>query len=281
MDFAALMSKEISKARPDASKDSKEKFLKRSEFEAQRQATYQAEQRELQRQREERELKKRKREEDDAAKTREREEKRHRLAEESRRRREEETQLKERARRKRLGLPEVDEVKEEVLEPDIAEDELITKLREMNEPARLFGESYRQRLRRYQQLLNPLSKGPIPTSLHLVPEAEMKVSTVSKDAEGRKFLFRQLASYFTMVLEEWAAALDRRPLDVRESFQGKAAYNAMIQSRENMRPLFKKFERGEVEDGVLEPVVEIVKAAQEKRYVDANDGYLRLSIGKA
>lgn len=28
-------------------------------------------------------------------------------------------------------------------------------------------------------------------------------------------------------------------------------------------------------------MVEIVKAAQEKRYVDANDGYLRLSIGKA
>jgi pre-mRNA-splicing factor 18 len=27
--------------------------------------------------------------------------------------------------------------------------------------------------------------------------------------------------------------------------------------------------------------VEIVKAAQERRYVDANDGYLRLSIGKA
>jgi len=28
-------------------------------------------------------------------------------------------------------------------------------------------------------------------------------------------------------------------------------------------------------------MLEIVKAAQERRYVDANDGYLRLSIGKA
>ena len=45
--------------------------------------------------------------------------------------------------------------------------------------------------------------------------------------------------------------------------------------------LFRKFEKGDLDEGVLEPIVEIVKAAQEKRYVDANDGYLRLSIGKA
>src|SRR5271170_5661558 len=60
-----------------------------------------------------------------------------------------------------------------------------------------------------------------------------------------------------------------------------ALYAALVQSRENMRPLFKKFEKGDIEDGVLTPVVEIVRCAQERRYVDANDGYLRLSIGKA
>jgi len=110
----------------------------------------------------------------------------------------------------------------------------------------------------------------------------MKVEAkVPKDAEGRKFLFRQLASYFTMVLKEWDVALAHRPESVKTSYQGKQAYNAMVQARENMRPLFKKLEKGEVEDGILEPVVEIVIAAQERRYVDANDGYLRLSIGKA
>ena len=36
-----------------------------------------------------------------------------------------------------------------------------------------------------------------------------------------------------------------------------------------------------METDVLAAIVEIVKAAQERRYVDANDGYLRLSIGKA
>ncbi|KAK4996141.1 hypothetical protein LTR28_000292 [Elasticomyces elasticus] len=84
-----------------------------------------------------------------------------------------------------------------------------------------------------------------------------------------------------MVLSEWQTALAKRDESVKNSYQGKAAYNAMVQARENMRPLFKKLEKGELEDGILEPVVEIVKAAQERRYVDANDGYLRLSIGKA
>lgn len=36
-----------------------------------------------------------------------------------------------------------------------------------------------------------------------------------------------------------------------------------------------------MDDSLLDPIVEIVKALQERRYVDANNGYLRLSIGKA
>jgi pre-mRNA-splicing factor 18 len=45
--------------------------------------------------------------------------------------------------------------------------------------------------------------------------------------------------------------------------------------------LFRKFEKADLEESILKAIVEIVQAAQERRYVDANDGYLRLSIGKA
>lgn len=108
----------------------------------------------------------------------------------------------------------------------------------------------------------------------------MKVdSSIPQDKAGRQYLFRQLASYFTMVLREWEVALARE--ENRDTFAGKAAINAMVSSRDNMVPLFRKFEKGELEDDILKPVVEIVQAAQERRYVDANDGYLRLSIGKA
>lgn len=300
MDFAALMSKEISKVdsdSPSISTESTKKYLKRGDIEAQRQEAYIKEQQALQQEREAKLRQKRKQDEEETARAYKRDQKRQRLAEESRIRREEEEKQKETARRKRLGLPDLPAEGQEGFEEnlssesqqDVADDELIGKLRALGEPVTLFGESHKQRLRRYKRLIAPeiisqpvQSSGPIPTTLSLLPEASMKVpSSIPRDPEGRSFLFRQLASYFTMVLTEWAFALNQRVDAVKQSFQGKAAYNAMVQSRENMRPLFKKFENGDLADGILEPVVEIVRASQERRYVDANDGYLRLSIGKA
>ncbi|KAF2864965.1 tubulin domain-containing protein [Massariosphaeria phaeospora] len=298
MEFAKLMSAQIKKSKeavPQPESDDK-KYLKRSEIEAQRQAAYLAEQKAADDARRERKDKKRKLEEEEAEREIERKEKRRRLAEESKLRREAEDEEEERRRRKRLGLPDLppkpkpgeDDGAPVPEEDDIEEEELVNKLRAINEPAVLFGETHKQRLKRYKKRVDAntlaamMSDGPIPTTLQLVPEKEMLVDLkVPKDKEGRHLLFRQLASYFTMVLQEWDVTLAARPTDVKTSFQGKAAHNAMVQALENMRPLFKKMEKGDLEDGILEPVVEIVRAAQERRYVDANDGYLRLSIGKA
>ncbi|KAJ5157956.1 Prp18 [Penicillium coprophilum] len=286
MDFAALMSKEISKAKgSDASKPSKDpekgspavptkKYLRRGDVEAARIEAYNQEQERIAREREERMAKKRKLEDEEADRNREREEKKQRLAEESKMRREEEERAKERERRRRL---------------DIEEEELIAKLREMNAPIQLFGEDYRARLRRYRRLVQraaipkkKVTDGPIPTTLEPVPGGQMIIpAKIPRDQENRLFLFRQLGSYFNMVLSEWEMALAKRDVSVRESFQGKQAYNAMIQSRENMTPLFRLFEKADLEDGLLEPIVEIVHKAQQRRYVDANDAYLRVSIGKA
>lgn len=302
MDFASLMSAEISKSssKPPSSPtptptEPTKKYLKRAELEAQRQQAYLDEQASIQRDREAKLIRKRKLDEEDAARNAARDEKRRRLAEESRIRREEEEVKKERARRKRLGLPELPDktttgdgalVPEN--ETDIPDPDLTSKLRALSEPALLFGETHAQRLRRYYKLVAiapsqpTLTSGPIPTTLTLLPESSMKVPpTVPKDAESRTFLFRQLASYFTMVLTEWRRALSQRAGDVKESHQGRQAHGAYEQSRANMTPLFRKFESGQLEEGILAPMVEIVVAAQERRYVDANDGYLRLSIGKA
>ncbi|KAH7406869.1 tubulin domain-containing protein [Phaeosphaeria sp. MPI-PUGE-AT-0046c] len=298
MDFAKLMSAQIKKGKESAAPSSSndKKYLKRSEIEAQRQAEYQAEKEGAERSRREKSERKRKAEEEEAEREEERREKRRRLAEESRRIREEEDEAEERRRRKRLGLPDLPPKQKQgdedgtpvPEEDDIEDDELIAKLRALDEPAILFGESHKQRLRRYkkrvgaQSLASIMTDGPIPTTLQLVPEKDMKVDLkIPQDKEGKEFLFRQLASYFTMVLKEWDVTLARRDREVIESYQGKQAYAAMVQARENMRPLFKKLEKFDLADSILEPVVEIVLAAQERRYVDANDGYLRLSIGKA
>ena len=304
MDFASLMTKEISKTKPISNGSSKttdtnneKKYIRRGELEAARVAAYNEEQDRLLREREERSAVKRKHEEEEAAHLQERDEKKRRLAEESGRRREDEEAQQQRERRKRLGLPELPPTKERdddqqkdkegEEEQDIPDDELTEKLRGMGEPALLFGEAHEKRLRRYRRL-NALtqkpkfSDTPIPTTLELVPEVEMKIpSSMPKGKKERKFLVRQLVSFFNMMLSEWQFALSQRSLAVKQSSQGKAAYNTMAQSRENLKPLVRKFEKGDIEDDVLEPVVEIVHKAQLRRYVDANDAYLRLSIGKA
>ncbi|KAI1212207.1 uncharacterized protein F4807DRAFT_362611 [Annulohypoxylon truncatum] len=300
MDFASLMSAELAKAspkQPAADDPSSKKYIRRSEAEAQREAAYRAEQKALEEKRAAKAAEKRKREEEAVEESRAREEKRRKLEEETRRRREEQVAEEERQRRKRLGLPELSKQDSNSTgnssregseaaadgEEDVPDAELVARLRELGHPATLFGETHRGRLRRYRKLTTVVTSGPIPTTLRLVDEKDMKISdAIPQDRAGRAYLFRQLASYFTMVLREWEVALAREEdKGGRDTFAGKAAVNAMVSSRENMVPLFRKFEKGELDDDVLKPVVEIVKAAQERRYVDANDGYLRLSIGKA
>jgi pre-mRNA-splicing factor 18 len=308
MDFASLMNSEIAKASKGPSKSSsapssESKYISRREAEEARKAAYAAEQKALEEERAAKAAAKRKREEDAAQESRAREEKRRRLAEESRLKREAKEVEEERARRKRLGLPELlpsaedgegskqaaaeeeDDDLDGGEEGDIPEEELRKKLRELGEPAVLFAESHVARVRRYRKVTRGgavASAGPIATTLALVEEKDMKVpETVppASDKKARRYLFRQLASYFNMVLREWELALARE--DNEDTFAGQAAHHAMISSKETMRPLFRKFEQGDLDESILEAIVEIVKAAQERRYVDANDGYLRLSIGKA
>lgn len=346
MDFAALMSKEIAKAKgttsntkptsssPSTTKDTTTKdtntkpdstaatgasattttaaaappkFISRREAEAQRQAAYLAEQKRLEEERAAKQALKRKREEEAIEEAKAREEKKRRLAEESRARRLAKEAEEEKARRKRLGLPELpptpaegsekdegtsvndSDLDDDENEADIPDEELTTKLRALGEPAFLFGETHTARLRRYRKVAGlgalGLPTGPIATSLLPVAEKDMKVPATSAeippetDRKARRYLFRQLASYFNMVLREWEIALAKE--DNADTFTGQAARNAMVQSKETMRPLFRKFEKGDLEKDILEAIVEIVRAAQERRYVDANDGYLRLSIGKA
>ncbi|PNS15176.1 Pre-mRNA-splicing factor 18 [Sphaceloma murrayae] len=294
MDFASLMSAQISKSKSPANAEGPKKYLKRADLEAQRLADYEAEQDRQDQERLARLEKKRKADEEEADRAMAREEKRRKFAEESRRLREEEELAEERKRRKRLGLPDLPDKTLDASadgapipeNEDVIDEELHAKLREMDHPAILFGETHADRLRRYKRLtskaLAPVrSKGPIPTTLELVPEAEMKIpDLIPKDHEGLKLLYRQMASYFTMILSEWQRDMTKRDEETKQSSSGKAAYSSMIQARDDLVPLFRKFEKGSVETSVLEAIVTIVRSCQQRRYVDANDAYLKLSIGK-
>ena len=191
MDFKSLMAAQISKAKPSATNGAStaSKYQRKTDIEAQRQAAYAAEQARAQEEREGRLAKKRKLEEEDAQKAAEREAKLQKLAVESKARRGAQEREEERARRKRLGLPDLPDPDDEDPtagfaegEEDIPDDELRSKLRNLNEPAVLYDESHTSRLKRYYTLtraaLTPrLTDGPIPTTLELVEEKDMLLPT--------------------------------------------------------------------------------------------------------
>lgn len=312
MDFASLMKAEItksSKAKSAPSGPAKTKststsaestptqsrYARRAEIEAARESAYRQEQEAAATAKREKELKRRRDEDEEREKSAAREAKKRRLAEESRARREEEAAKEEAARRKRLGLPPLSEKKavesgtadEDKETGDVSEEELRVRLRALKEPVMLFAETHAARVRRYRALTavkDVLSDTPIPTRLALLPEAECQVPAKPGPAalkEERSYLYRQLASYFTLVMIEWERALAGRSAEVKESYPGRQAGLAYASSRENMRPLFRAFEKGDMDDKILEGVVEIVNKAQRRRYVDASDAYLTLSIGKA
>ena len=271
MDFASLMTRELTKATSPADEErspsissivsgEKAQYLKKADIEKQRQDAYAKEQAAIRHEREEKLNKKRRIEEDEVERKAEGDEKRRRLAEESRKRREQEEARKERARRKRLGLPPL---------PDYT-DELEKK--EEEKPAD-------------EALLTTIEANknlPIPTTVSLLPESKLRVPPLPpKKPEELSYLYRQLTSYFTLLLRAWASALANRDASVSQSIAGKQALNAYTSSLQNLRPLFTHFEKGDLAEPLLEPLLEIVSAAQERRYVDANDAYLRLSIGKA
>lgn len=298
MDFKKLMSAQISKAKPVSNGESKSaKYMRRADLEAERQAKYAEEQRRTEVEREERAAKKRKLEEDDAEQTALREAKLKRLAEESQVRREERERQEERARRKRLGLPDLTEIKETEGTPlpadieDIPDKELRTKLREFNEPASLYDESHTARLKRYYTITNKtlskkpqLSKGPIPSTLEPVAEKDMLVpDTVpaASTTEEARLIYRQLASYFTLLLTEWSIMLSQRDEATKSSGSGRAAYNSYLTVLSDLTPMFRRMESATLEPDLLPPLCEIVCYIQKRQYVKANDAYLTLSIGKA
>ncbi len=250
MDFAAVMAAQIAKAQADSASSGK-KYAKNSEVEAQRLAAYAAEQRALEEAREAKAAAKRKREDEVALETKLRDQKRSRLAEETRQRRELKEREEERARRKRLGLPELlpsqegtpaagtedDDDDDDDGDDALSNEQVCAGLRALGKPATLFGETDAQRRRRHRQLTAgpAAAAGPIATTLRPVEEKNMKVAEkVPADRAGRKYVYRQLASYFNMVLREWELAMER---EKRDTLTSRTAYNAMVQSKEAMKPV--------------------------------------------
>ncbi|CUS10312.1 unnamed protein product [Tuber aestivum] len=284
MDFSSIMAAEISKKRkPEpSSKSSAEpapkKYTKRSELEAQRRREYEEKQKRLEKERRERAEKKRQEEEEERNRREATKAKQKQLAEEKRRRKDEEE-----AKRLEKGGPLAKEGSDGFDETNgsesMTEAEAIERLRSMGEPARLFAETHAQKVRRLKRLLAALE---IKNREATPPLSEEEMVLSPDDIPNDKVkVYRQLAAWFALVLSEWEIMLESRPAALKDSFQGKAAANSMTQAKTYMVPLFRHFKQKDLHEDIYTKVCEIVVEAQARRYVRANDVYLRLSIGNA
>lgn len=254
MDFKSLMSKQINKSKAQTTSSAASKYQRRGDAEKEREAKYVEEQTKLERERQEKLDKKRKYEEEELERSATREEKKRKLAEESKVRREAQEAEEDRLKRKRLGLSErpITTVDGEE-QPDIADDELRTKLKNLKVEEEVEGETHQDRLVRFYRMIKALAKkrkwypGPIPTILEPLPADELILPEKPPSADDKEAcikLHRQIASYLNFVLTEWSAALASRSPDDAQSSAGIAATNNYKIALEDLKPLMRRLEAG-------------------------------------
>lgn len=89
--------------------------------------------------------------------------------------------------------------------------------------------------------------------------------------------------YYTIkgLLRDWEISLAERPIEVRQSSQGKLVAATQVQTANYLKPLLKQLRHRSVKPDVLARLAEIVHFVQKREYRNANDSYLQLSIGNA
>ncbi|GAO50534.1 Prp18-domain-containing protein [Saitoella complicata NRRL Y-17804] len=94
-------------------------------------------------------------------------------------------------------------------------------------------------------------------------------------------VYRQLHTYFRILVGEWRCAMDERPEDIQRSRQGILAAETQRQSAEFLEPFFTLLKQASLKEDMFPRVAEIAYYAQQREYMKANDAYLKLSIGNA
>ncbi|KAJ3092750.1 mRNA splicing protein prp18 [Quaeritorhiza haematococci] len=90
-----------------------------------------------------------------------------------------------------------------------------------------------------------------------------------------------ISVYFKRMMREWEKWLNERPEEVKQTTQAKLQAATQRQSAEYMKPFFKQLKKRQVAADVLARITEIVQFMHQREYLQANDSYLRLSIGNA
>lgn len=181
-------------------------------------------------------------------------------------------------------------------------EEIVAFFRERELPITLFGENEEQKRERHKKHRKLEEKQKKSNNLDVLDtekesefikklaEAESKGKTametdpinpalVLTEPEKSKAL---ITVFFQRLMKEWAAVLDRRPEEEKQSLQGRNEDNALKQTHEFLGPLFTLLRKpNSIKDDVAQSIGEMCYFMQHKDYVKANDAYMKLAIGNA
>ncbi|POG65557.1 hypothetical protein GLOIN_2v1665601 [Rhizophagus irregularis DAOM 181602=DAOM 197198] len=198
---------------------------------------------------------------------------------------------------------------------NISPEEVVRRLRAKGQPIRLFGESDKDRKTRLRalELIEERTEGQrndfmrtleeMDTNLDLEAlkkqqdEEESRTSKKKKTTEDSVLdntpisiellekdpdkLFVLIYTFLRRLIREWEQEMNNRPDHVKRSVQGKLSAATQKQTNEYMQPFFRTLKKKSIEPDVLARVTEITHYMQKREYMNANDAYLRLSIGNA
>jgi pre-mRNA-splicing factor 18 len=197
--------------------------------------------------------------------------------------------------------------------------EVIRRLRERDEPIRVFGESdYEafQRLRKLEMLepevnkgfqndfqdamdrvdqdeLNEMLKstGAVDTDDTTVADVKVKSDgTTYEEIMSLKETFGKgdesldcevILKFLKLILNIWGEELNTRPEAVKRTMKGKYVSATHMQTVSYIKPLFRKLKREEVQTDILSCLVDIVRQLLDRHYLKANEAYLEMAIGNA
>ncbi|ESN93624.1 hypothetical protein HELRODRAFT_157830 [Helobdella robusta] len=218
------------------------------------------------------------------------------------------------------GSNSSDNPEEEKKKVNLSRKEVIRRLRERDEPIRLFGESDYEsflRLRKLEVLEPEVNKGfknDFQDAMDKVDEdyvnellksssddseqmaslgADVKVKDdgttyeevlkMSEDfGKGNAALDSQvMLKFLKLVLNIWGEELNKRPPEVKRSLKGKVVSATHMQTVAYIKPLFRKLKKQAVSDDIFACLVDIVKFMIERHYLKANEAYLEMAIGNA
>ncbi|KAK9325731.1 hypothetical protein V1517DRAFT_365017 [Lipomyces orientalis] len=299
MDFSALLAKEIAKKKQAAtviaSKNENDtsgkptesdtpRFIRRGDVEHAREQAYLAEKAKREEaKRIEHEKRRREQQDEDGRRERKRREAEQKHLEKKRVREEqEEFEKQKKSKNKsranttsptpdaREGTAEAEELAKLT---ELTEEDMLDRLRKLREPARYFGESDKARLRRLRR-----AEKRAETSDERIEEllASIDHNIVGPDVKtDRSKVYLQLEKYVRYLLKEWERVLVTRDDTPDQAFE------TLFQTKGYLQPLFEQLRKKNLHEQIYPSLATLMMYLQQRKYRDANDTYLKLSIGNA